>query len=396
VNILVIAEEMLGRGPFTNRGILALAVVSWIAASIAIFHALRRPPASTEPVGQNAVLDQRSPIERTRALLGTTPFRLMQVAFGILLVAAIGSSAGLASRPAPVLPAGWSILHSGQEVSSLEMLDDVLWIGGMAGLSAIDRRTLQDHALPGGTPPFRYIRDLHVDRAGAMWVAHGKGIARMIGGRWEEFSAAQGLPSSTGLGVFEDRAGTVWAGLDDGVFQFDGRQFIRVLANFGANAIFQSRDGVIWFGSDDPEHGGLRSFDGHQWTNWSDRLAHRSVNAIAEDRSGAIWFATGFSSSGGATKVDRGAWSSINQKDGLAGGKVRSVYEDHSGRLWFGSEYDGIAVTDRSLWRIVKPQDGLAGFEVKQMLQEATGVYWLGTESGLSRIERFELEREGR
>lgn len=297
----------------------------------------------------------------------------------------------VASRPTPVLPPGWTIVRPPQDVFALALHDSTLWAGGTAGVVAINRRSGALVPVP-GVPAFRFVRDLVVDREGALWVAHGAGVARLAGGRWRAYSSEDGLPGGAAKALLQDRSRAIWVGTDHGVFRSAGGRFVLALS-VPVSVIFQAQDGVIWCGSDDPERGGLHSFDGAVWRSWSvgDGLAHTSVNAIAQERGGALWFATGFSGSGGATRFDAGAMTTWTRKDGLAGPKVRSVFADAGGRLWFGSEYDGIAVIDGPRRRVLTPRDGLAGFEVKEMLLDAAGVYWLATENGISRIEQLHL-----
>jgi ligand-binding sensor domain-containing protein len=385
----LLAQETLERRPSSDRGAVALAL-TWCAAALVVIIASLRGLGKSSP----SIPTINSPKARLLSRAGSFFGGTLEVTFGVLLVVGLSGIVKLVSTPKITLPSGWKIIRPAQEVSALALQNDTLWAGGIAGLTAIDRRTSQVLQNSAGDPVFRYVKDLIVDREGGLWVAHGEGLARFSHGQWRTFSQADGMPPGPTLALLQDRAGNIWVGTEQGAFRYDGRAFTIGLASSPVSVMFEDREGVTWIGSDAPGQGGLWSFDGNAWRSWSvrDGLAHNSVNAITQERSGAIWFATGFGMRGGATRVDHGVWTTLTRKEGLAGAKVRSVFQDREGRLWFGSEYEGIAVTDGHAWRILTPRDGLAGHEVKKMLQDPDGVYWLGTENGVSRIEKFDWQ----
>src|SRR5207248_380789 len=86
--------------------------------------------------------------------------------------------------PAPVVPPGWMLIRPPHEVSALALQGDVVWAGGEDGLVAIDRLTGRLQTLPPGAPRLRAVKDLLVDRAGVLWIAHGHGLTRFTAGQW--------------------------------------------------------------------------------------------------------------------------------------------------------------------------------------------------------------------
>ena len=346
------------------------------------------PPQSPPPPGYTSA----PPTTRNR-------FRRLALA-ALQLVLGAGAIVGLAAlllRPAATpTPPGWRIIRPPHETSALVLVDGTLWAGGAAGLTLVDTITNQPAALPAGEPGLRYVRGLAASAAGALWIAHGRGVTRFdrTTGEWLTFGSADGLFDGAAFAVLVDCQGAVWAGGERGLARYaDGRW--RTLgadewpALDAVSALYEDRAGDFWVGSESPTRGGLARLAAGEWRTYgtSDGLAHPSVNAIREDASGSLWVATGFADLGGASRLRDGKWTTLTRADGLAGGKVRSLYFEPSGRNWFGSEYDGIAVFDGGAGRVLTPRDGLSGWEVKAMLRDASGGYWLGTEDGLTRID---------
>jgi ligand-binding sensor domain-containing protein len=405
----VLADIALERGPTSQRGSVAGAVVAWGCAVFVIASALLRHLSHTGRARAGsaplAADDERESHHhqdmRAAELTGrvrSIGLGLLQFGVGALLIAGIATSLQWV-LPQPVLPQGWTTIRPPYETTALAVQGEVVWAGGRSGLVAIERLTGRLQAMPPGCPRLRHVKDLLVDRNGNLWIAHGSGLTRYAADRWQTFSTADGMLSGAATALCEDRDGALWIGTEQGVVRYYEQRWRAFTTSDGLEAdsvdvIFQDRDGVMWFGSGSTTRGGLSSYDGKTWQAYStsDGLAHNSVNAIVQDREGALWFGTGFGRQGGATRLFREAWTTWSRQDGLAGEKVRSIFQDSAGRLWFGSEYDGMAVCDSSgkIWRLLTPREGLAGWEVKKMVQDHDGVYWLGTENGVTRIAKFD------
>lgn len=302
-------------------------------------------------------------------------------------------------RPLDSLPPGWKTIRPPQVVLALAEDGERVWAGGPDGVLALDRlhgqplsSTIRDW------PSLDYVFDLLVDRHGALWVAHRRGLSRYQGGVLRTFTEADGLLPGAAKALLEDRDGALWVGTETGLVRYDGVSWRRVTLNDGLGAvpvdvIFQDSDGTLWCGSASMNTGGVSRYSGTLWRTLSirDGLAHNSVYGIIQDHHGALWFATGLGNKGGASRLLRGTWSVLRKQDGLAGEKVRSIYQDRQGHLWVGSESDGIAINVAGQWVVLTPRHGLAGWEVMEMLQDRDGTLWLATENGISRIASFDL-----
>jgi diguanylate cyclase (GGDEF)-like protein len=154
------------------------------------------------------------------------------------------------------------------------ILDDgpeTLWVGTISGLNLMNVSTgrfvrfLPDPARPGSLPnPF--IRSLHRDHKGDLWVGtNGGGLCRLVRqgtspGNWtfEIFSSSNaGLPNDVIYGILEDEAGLLWLSTNKGLARFDPvsrsvRSFTRPDGlqgdEFNRGAYFKSRSGELFFG----------------------------------------------------------------------------------------------------------------------------------------------------
>lgn len=318
---------------------------------------------------------------------------VLALAAGLVFAVARLISVADTSVSRAALPEGWLLIRPPHEVSALAVQGDIVWAGGRDGLYAIDRHTGKLMPLPAGAPRMSYVKDLVVASDDTLWVAHSRGISRLVRGNWRDCGG--GVPESPCMSVYEDRDGVMWVGTDSGLLRRDAGGWARLLgdplAATTVEVIFQDRDGAMWFGSSHPTLGALAYFDGERWEVFGpdDGLPHGSVNDVMQDRDGTIWVGTGFARRGGAAWLDEDGWHPLTMDDGLAGEKVRSIFEDERGRLWFASEYDGVAIRDGASWRILTALEGLAGREVKDAAADGGGVLWLGTENGISRIARL-------
>ena len=160
------------------------------------------------------------------------------------------------------------------------------------------------------------------------------------------YDVAGGLPQNTVHALLMDRAGTLWAGTQDGVARYDGRSWTdlelptRDRSSF-VRALHESSDGALWIGT---QSAGLMRRAGEVWTVFGLDGAgpgDRRVNALAETHAGGgsqIWVAT---HDAGLARFDGRDWRSFRVSDGLPADRVWELLpvEGSSGsRLWIATE----------------------------------------------------------
>jgi hypothetical protein len=110
-------------------------------------------------------------------------------------------------------------------------------------------------------------------------------------------------------------------------------------------AITQGADGYLWLGT----RNGLFRFDGLQFVLWGaageQALPGRSVRNLITARDGSIWMT--FDDADGVSRARGTTLTNYGVAEGLPGGGVRAVLEDRAGRIWAGS-IAGLATFDRT------------------------------------------------
>lgn len=204
---------------------------------------------------------------------------------------------------------------------------------------------------------------LHQDRDGTLWVG-GVGMCRMEADRCYRTRLPSALQSRVVRAIYEDTAGRLWAGTQDG--------------------LFRRRAGC----SEDS-----------CWTRFTtaDGLPHNRVRVIHERPSGPLWMGT---NGGGLARFREGSFSSLTAADGLSSNLIRSIYEDPRGVLWVGTEDAGLnridprgsTAVDSMPITTYRETDGLFDRVVHQILPDSSGRLWMSTNRGLFWVRREQLE----
>ncbi len=281
------------------------------------------------------------------------------------------------------------------------------------------------------------------DKANNLWFATPtQGVFRYDAatGGFTNFTEATGLCGKGVGAVYEDKAGIIWFGTEEGVCKYDGKAFTRITTRNGlchkdVSSIAEDNNGNFWFGtngygvckynpasgafthytkeqglgSDAVEcilkdkagnlwfgerAGGVSRFDAgtNKFTKVSGKCFSSQMMAIIEDRTGNIWFVNLYD---GLCRYNptSGAYTHFTEKQGLCNNNVTGIYEDSKGNLWFGSDtgkgstgagglcrYDGKAFTHFGA------KDGLRNPDVWTILEDKDANIWVGTKGSLYRF----------
>jgi signal transduction histidine kinase/ligand-binding sensor domain-containing protein/DNA-binding response OmpR family regulator len=316
--------------------------------------------------------------------------------------------------------------HDGLPQNSANALartpDGFLWIGTDAGLARFDgvRFEVFGRGSTGGGLPGTHITQLHVDRAGTLWVGtFGNGLARYAEGA---FSVVAGLEGQPITALADDAEGTLWVGTPEGGRRLGadgtlGRLPVPELSEDFVTALLEDRQGLLWVGTP----GALTALDGG-------RVVRRlrvgeglpgSVGSLAQDAAGRLWIGT----SAGVGVLDGEGLRWYTRREGLAGDFVYAVYAagadvwvgsdgyaacrvrgeglacfpvggggqsaraisflaDDEGGLWVGTLGYGLLRFAERAVRYVSVRDGLARSLVRPILEDRAGVVWIGTTGG--------------
>jgi DNA-binding CsgD family transcriptional regulator len=169
------------------------------------------------------------------------------------------------------------------------------------------------------------------------------------------------------------------------------------LSHDQVSALFEDGAGRLWVGTQD----GLNLLDRLRGTFTTYRLGpypvaasgRNSVTAICQDRRGFLWVGT---HGGGLSRFDAelGVFDrSYRHREGddssLGSDTVYCLLEDSRGRFWVGTNSGGLNLLDRTSGRFTAftSDDGLANNDILGMVEDRRGNLWLSTNRGLCRFD---------
>lgn len=254
-----------------------------------------------------------------------------------------------------------------------------LWLGtpnGLVRLDGYDFTTYKPDPEDPASISGRFVKALHVDRSGVLWIGTLRGGLNRFDRVTQGFTAFRHDPEDPASlsfdsvdAIYEDRAGVLWIGTGDaeiraeggGLNRFDGGPPKRETGTFTrylhdpedptslgqdvVSAIVEDQQGRLWVGT---QGGGLQALDRESgaFARWQHdpedpaSLASDNVSNLYESRDGTLWVGTW---GGGLHRFDPQAGTferfAIDGRDPgkLAGKSVTSLYEDRRGTLWVGT-----------------------------------------------------------
>jgi ligand-binding sensor domain-containing protein/signal transduction histidine kinase len=320
-----------------------------------------------------------------------------------------------------------------------------LWFCTLQGLNRFDGQRFIEYSTRDGLGSASVV-DLLETREGDYWVATEAGVSRLPNARLNREGVAHGPPGtaqlftnhSLGTGaenvanvLYQDRAGRILVGTDDGVLQIeqapDGRVTFHKLAlafeipandTLRVRAFLEDAEGSLWIGT---SQGLLRRLPGGNIVEHQLAPAGQPdyVRALLQDRNGRIWVGHKFglvafvpeshnvvvSRPAGSPQRylarDAGGFSEGRQiplpdspgtayrYDATIGGKsVRDVYASPDGELWF-AQTNGLGHFDGRRFRVYSVEHGITGDALNVITADVNASLWLGTDTnGASRLDR--------
>ena len=279
-----------------------------------------------------------------------------------------------------------------------------LWFCTYDGISRFDGYEFVNYSVADGLP-HRVVYDLLIPRQGDYWVATSGGIARFnpfantSAAKFKSYVPTTRSGSEIVLDLFEDSAGTIWAGTGSGLFRLRENagdvQFEYV--NIGEKpeeeldiaAIIEVSPGVLLIAT---ETGLFRRYPDGKAERFTTKngLPHDHVRDLLRDPDGTVWAATGLGLC--RLKSDIRAGDSIvsrvyTQKDGILSENINSLFRNSTGWLWIAttlglSEFSPDPLPDGGHFINYTREHGLSDVGLRTIAEDLNGNLWLGTESG--------------
>ncbi len=269
--------------------------------------------------------------------------------------------------------------NAGGDVMSLLVASDGhVWIGTANSVAEYDGKTTRVLLDAERVPA------LFEDREHAVWVATGRGIARIVAGHVETMTPQEGLSSNEALAFYEDREGNLWIGTESGgVSVLRDRKFTTFTSAEGltddlVRSVFEARNGTVYVGTNS---GGIDQYANGRFTALAGGkgLSSQVALALVDDAHGGLWAGT----PDGLNHIGKDGTKVFTSADGLADDFVRSLYEDRDGALWIGTRR-GLTRYKDGRFTSWSAMDGLGSDLVGAVIQDRDGSYWIGTLGGLT------------
>ncbi len=283
-------------------------------------------------------------------------------------------------------------LSAGIVAAVLEDREGSLWIGiEGGGLNRLrDPRAVTYGARHGITDEHIYALDAALQ--GGLWLTTSGGfVYHFRDGRAAPLDIPDNLRSLRLRGVREDRTGTLWIGLGNGVLRMQQGRFTRLgreqgVPELAVRALIEDREGALWVGTDGGGVTVLKDGRARTYTR-RDGLAGDQVRALLEDTNGTLWVGA----YGGLSHLVDGTFQSLTERDGLASNFVRSLYEDREGTLWIGTYGGGLSALRDGRITTFRKRDGLYSDVIFSIIEDDDGNLWMSCNQGIFRLPKREL-----
>lgn len=294
---------------------------------------------------------------------------------------------------------GWGLGQGFDSVpnwSILRLDPEHLWFGNELGGSVLAKGEARMHPWPiQATPAPRQILSLARAADGAMWAGlYDQRVLRYDPASQRTTVAAQ-LPTFIKMLHF-DRQGRLWVATVNGIYRIDHvgaaaqRMPAKLTTDQQCSDIAEDDHGALWFACNE----GMLRHAGGQWTHMQlkQRNPASGFSAVAVDMDGSLWL--------GANEP--GVFHATVHGDQLVVADVPDTWldntlayfvrRDHRGWIWIGGG-GGVDVYDGKRWTHLSQDDGLLWDETDQnsFFEDSDGSVWIGSAIGVSHLLRPEV-----
>jgi signal transduction histidine kinase/ligand-binding sensor domain-containing protein len=271
--------------------------------------------------------------------------------------------------------------------------EGTLWVGaGSVGLLALQPGKIETLNAPENWQG-RLALSVATARDGALWVgSEGAGLYRFQNGGWQNFAERAGISNSYVWCVSEDAQGRMWAGTwGGGMFVQKGDRFVippgLEYINVPMASMVHTPGGVTWIGT---ASGLLRYEAGAvKWFGEKDGLKIPDVRTILQDREGTVWFGM---IGGGLGRLKDGRLDQLFKADGLVSDYIQCLHLDADGALWIGSFGSGLNRYQNGRFTQVGEAQGLANNFICAIEEDRHGNFWISSHSGIFRVSKKSLD----
>ncbi len=175
------------------------------------------------------------------------------------------------------------------------------------------------------------------DRTGFIWIGTENGLFRYDGQNFVRFDTTDGLPSGSIWSLHQDSRGNLWVGTQAGISRYSGGRFIAQGQTYssGLGSITSDAGGRVYVGTPN----GLGVFEPQPDSHFKFRLifipgkSSSAVYGVVADRSGAIWF----SSNTALYRMLDGRVQEVGKESSVPKDQWEAIAVDKQGAIWIRS-----------------------------------------------------------
>lgn len=270
------------------------------------------------------------------------------------------------------------------------------WLATTRGLVRRRKNVIESYSAKDGIV-HPEVYPLLRDSKGTIWIGTSRGLSFYRDGKFQS-AELKAIPTEDPAdpvwrndlisvqSLFEDANGTLWVGLNGGIFLVSNGT-AKMLVNGGhVHSIKDDAEGNVWAATN---KGLLKFRDGKLVAQFSSAngLPNDFMTTIFRDSKGVMWFG-GY---GGLSKLENGSFTNYSKDQGLAGNYIRTVYEDKEGVFWIGTYDEGLSRLKDGKFISYRDDDGLYSSGVFAIEEDGRGNFWISSNRGIYRVRRDEL-----
>ncbi|OFY87117.1 MAG: hypothetical protein A3F72_16555 [Bacteroidetes bacterium RIFCSPLOWO2_12_FULL_35_15] len=191
--------------------------------------------------------------------------------------------------------------------------------------------------------------------------------------------------------LLEDRENNSWIGTyGSWLYRYKNGEYEHFPVNDNPShnivlSLFQDKAGVIWIGTDE----GLFTYKNGKFNSFGNKKIIGTVKYITEDKKGKIWFC----SKNGLGVIQNGEMEIYTTKNGLSNNDIRYVYEDKEGILWIATYGGGInRFKDEKFFAFNQSKNLMDDF-TSCILEDDEENFWVSSDHGIYSIKRNDLNK---
>ena len=233
------------------------------------------------------------------------------------------------------------------------------------------------------------------DATGRLWfLTRDWHILQFFNGEFKMLADDGGLSGSKINTLAADAQGKIWAGAENEIALWDGKQFSAMTPTNGAadidpRGLFPLKSGAIWV----LDGFRLRKMEGRAWTAeipaWRGLIGAASGRAMGvhEDRDGGLWFnhyGNGLFHVTADGNFQRLTSSPDNLPSDryLPNGRVGAWFQGRDGGVWAGVDHGGLVRLRERRFHVIGPAEGLPARTALSVCEDKNGAMWIGTAGG--------------